>query len=105
MPRSMASRLSAWLAAVGLEEVEPMLVENGVLLLEDLQCLAKVRRMDAVCRVDACRVDACRVDACRVGACGVGACRVGACRVGACMQSGCMHAEWVYAAWVHAVAA
>lgn len=46
MPNSMASRLSAWLAAVGLEEIEPMLIESGVLLLEDLQCLAKARRMD-----------------------------------------------------------
>ena len=54
MPRSMASRLSAWLAAVGLEEVEPMLVENGVLLLEDLQCLAKVRVPCRACRVGAC---------------------------------------------------
>ena len=29
-PRSQASKLSAWLAAAGLEEIEPLLVENGV---------------------------------------------------------------------------
>ena len=36
-PRTQGSKLSAWLAAVGLEEAEPLLVESGIALLEDLQ--------------------------------------------------------------------
>lgn len=40
-PRSQASKLSAWLAAAGLEEIEPTLVENGVALVEDLEALSR----------------------------------------------------------------